>query len=811
MYDAFEQSPYKNGRWIAPHNSEDIQNFYFRARTQFDLSDRLERAVLHLCADSYYLLFVNGLEVSRGPARGTHTHNYYDSLDVATYLRPGRNVIAVLVQCMNYDTFVAAPVQPGLIAEIDGVVATDASWEVSIGNDWRRDVESYSIQVGHSEWRDMRLEPLGWTLADDSVAWEPAWVIPLSSQLYAKKLLPRSIPALIERIIFPVDIPVVASVPEVADLCAVEISEWMLQEAYSTPSESRITGLATVLSGQEGNARIEPAPDGSGITIIFNFEAEIAGRFKLELTAPEGTVVDVCYNESVKDERLAIKHSQDSYHFVDRYVLREGRQTIGSSVYDRGFKMVQIVLRNFGSTVEIHKVSAIENRYPFVKRGSFHCDDMLLNRIWDVCCETLEACTTDVFTDCPWRERAYWVNDLIVENKTSLQAFGASEVHRRAFRMAFSEVREGELFAGVCPCPDGYDHLVLVPTNLFVVLMLKDYLMHSGDKQLIRELLPKITIILETFSRWTDDRGLVSPDERYWNFFDWSYELNDISLNGKTTSLLNYLYVMAMKSMLEMAEISAAKVDDTAYKLRISKASINLEECFFKQDEKLLSDWIDDDGRSSHSSQLAHAFALLSGETSVDNRKYFEDALSDTDILIPELYLHYFVFQAMQMCGREAEALGRIRKYWGNIVKTGSPTIWEAGIHECGKEAFGGDGSLCHGFATCPIAFLQNVILGIEPLTPGFESFKVEPRSLGLNSAEGRIPTPHGNIYIRWVSEGAHLNVELKVPRGTIAHVSSGSRYGEGRHFFKIKINSMPGGVIDCQNIDTVSQAVGVR
>jgi alpha-L-rhamnosidase len=784
LVNIFKQIPFRRGKWIAPRKSKDVKNFYFRARNQFELSEIPEKAVLHIGAESYYLLYVNGTEVGRGPVRGTHRHNYYDSYEIASLLQTGHNVIAVLVQCMNYDTFVAAPSQPGLIVELNGMIASNATWEVNSAVDWRRDVQTYSWQAGYCEWRDLRLEPIGWTTDDDSVIWEAAWEIPKSSKIYTKELLPRAIPALTEKTIYPVDIPVIAKVPPLTDLDDIEIYKIMKDEKYTTLRKEQVT----LLTGQDGCTRIEPVDDGSGTTVVFDFGAEICGRFELYITAPEGCIIDICHNEAIKNDRLAVNHLLEQYHFVDRYILREGRQKIGNTLYERGFKMVQIVCRNFTAPIEIHQAKAIDARYPFVRHASFNCDDLLLNRIWDACCETLESCTTDVFTDCPWRERAFWVNDLIVENMTSLQAFGVSEVYRRAFRLAFSDAREGGIIPGVCPCPEDGDNLVLIPTNLFIIFMLKDYLMYSNDKELIKELMPNIISIIDTFSKWEDENGFILPPEKYWNFFDWSFELNKVSLNGKLTSLLSYLYVTAMKNIIELADITGEKIDCAKYESKIKKTSSNLEECFFKEDEKHLADWIDEDGRSAHSSQLAHAFALLSGECSQDMRKYFEAALSDKNLLMPEMYLHYFIFHAMELCGKEAEVLERIRKYWGDIVKTGSSTIWEAGIHRHGKDAFSGDGSLCHGFSTSPIDFFQTVILGIEPLSPGFKTFKVAPVILDIEFAEGRIPTPYGNISIKWKRKNNYLKVELKVPEGTIAKTVGGNSYFAGKHNFKLSI-----------------------
>jgi hypothetical protein len=787
LISEFEPNSWKRGKWIAPQNSKNSRNIYFRARDQFIISETPKSSVLHICAESYYLLYVNGIEVGRGPARGTHTHNYYDSYEVAALLRPGNNIVAVLVQCMNYDSFVAAPAQPGLIVELNGIIATNSTWEISSADDWRRDVETYSMQAGDSEWHDLRLEPLGWIVAEDSAVWDSAWEIPKSSGIYAKKLLPREIPALVGKTVYPADIPLAEEVPAAQDIKSRDIYALMKDEVHAPLRKGRVKGLTALLSGQKACARIEPAPDNSGVTVIFDFSCEIAGRFELDISAPAGSIVDICHEESIKNDRLAGKHCQESYHFVDRYILREGRQKVGNTVYDRGFKMVQIVLRNFAQPIKIHQVKAIDYRYPFVRRASFNCDDMLLNRVWEACRETLESCTTDIFTDCPWRERAFWVNDLIVENKTTLQAFGASEIHRRAFRMALSEPREGGIIGGVCPCPGDGDYLVLVPTNLLIILMLKDYFMYSGDRELIVESIPGVISILETFASWEDEHGLIMPPDKYWNFFDWSFGPNGDLLNRKVTSLLSYLYVSALKAFIELSELAGKKIDRVKYRERIKKTSGNLEKSFFKENEKRLADWRDKDGLSTHSSQLAHALALLSGECSPENRKYIEDALSDKKLLAPELYLHYFVFHALELCGKETEALARIREYWGDIVKTGSATIWEAGVHKRGKDAFGGDASLCHGFSTSPIDFFQSVILGIKPLAPAFTRFKVAPRPLDLNLAEGRIPTPYGNIFIKWKRINGHLHIELRVPEGTVAEIR-GDSYNAGTHKIKLSI-----------------------
>ena len=112
--------------------------------------------------------------------------------------------------------------------------------------------------------------------------------------------------------------------------------------------------------------------------------------------------------------------------------------------------------------------------------------------------------------------------------------------------------------------------------------------------------------------------------------------------------------------------------------------------------------------------------------------------------------------------------------------------MWEAGIHEFGRKAFGGAGSLCHGFATSPIDFMQTVILGICPVKPGFREFLFKPETFDLEFAEGQVPAPSGNIEIKWRKKGTKLAVILKVPENCEAITERNGRFGPGYHEFEI-------------------------
>ena len=78
--------------------------------------------------------------------------------------------------------------------------------------------------------------------------------------------------------------------------------------------------------------------------------------------------------------------------------------------------------------------------------------------------------------------------------------------------------------------------------------------------------------------------------------------------------------------------------------------------------------------------------------------------------------------------------------------------------------------SECHAWSATPTYRLMEMVLGVRPAAPGFEKVIVEPRTVGLAWAEGVVPTPRGDIKVRW-ENGAKLAVDVTLPEGVTGEV----------------------------------------
>ncbi len=118
--------------WI---NGENGINTWMCFVKDIELEEAPRRLDAKIAADSKYWLWINGAQavfeggVKRGPYRnGT----YCDSLDIAGYLKTGRNRIAVLVWYFGDDGFShVSSGQGGLIFDAESIGAvSDGSWKI---------------------------------------------------------------------------------------------------------------------------------------------------------------------------------------------------------------------------------------------------------------------------------------------------------------------------------------------------------------------------------------------------------------------------------------------------------------------------------------------------------------------------------------------------------------------------------------------------------------------------------------------------------------------------------------------------------
>lgn len=160
-------------QWITYPSESILEYGVFHFRKNFELKDQPHEFMIHISADNRYRLFVNGKAVCFGPARGDPEHWPYESIDIAAFLKPGRNLLAAIVwnfgelkPWAQFSIKSAFIVQGNSASE--EIVNTDRSWKVmknpaySPASAGAKETTGQFVVVGPCDRVDAELYPWGW-------------------------------------------------------------------------------------------------------------------------------------------------------------------------------------------------------------------------------------------------------------------------------------------------------------------------------------------------------------------------------------------------------------------------------------------------------------------------------------------------------------------------------------------------------------------------------------------------------------------------------------------------------------------------
>jgi len=197
-----------DARWIWSSRATQRHNNFVCFRRMVDVGGPLKSGELHITADARYEVWINGNWVGHGPARSWVEPWSVDTYDLSSYLVPGKNVIAVLVQDIGVGTFQYTRCEPGLLARVDWqdgfgrhTVETDATWKSLPHDGYAARVPRISVQQAWEEQFDAGNAPSGisliWrTIAYDDSSWPAATIGRAVGQAPHANLEARDIPHL---------------------------------------------------------------------------------------------------------------------------------------------------------------------------------------------------------------------------------------------------------------------------------------------------------------------------------------------------------------------------------------------------------------------------------------------------------------------------------------------------------------------------------------------------------------------------------------------------------------------------------------
>jgi alpha-L-rhamnosidase len=499
--------------------------------------------------------------------------------------------------------------------------------------------------------------------------------------------------------------------------------------------------------------------------VVLDFEREWIGHpiVKIKCSAP--CVLDIANDEALREDGML--RFYESIHLtnnVDRYWVPPGSHCI-ESFHERGGRYLQINVHS-ESPVELEAVSVRSSLANLPIEGSFQCSDLSLNWIWDTGVRTLQASMTDGWID-PWREQGCYLGDVYVEWLATRMYTPDLRLIQRCLQLWEQCQREDGQMPAVVPAHYTATH---ADYTLTWILLLRDYLAWTGDRETVLQLWPTVEKI------WQSSLWQAGPTN-LWNgeganiFADWG--ATQTTCSSDANLLLNAFRVGALRASEEIARSLGFTSQAELFATEASTVAEVLRTRLWNHQQGAFAAGLEEGALHSetpvHGNILALLFRIASPEQEgpVLNhvlRSLRRDLKNVSGVGRRDghcdFYFLNFALTMLHERGLHAEAMELIHGFWGVQQARGIltfPETWPSMTE--------GVGSYCHGWACSPMISLTSQILGLHPagnlvmISPHFPP--------GVDWASGTyLHGPNKKINLRWERKGDAIEMIVHAPRG---------------------------------------------
>ena len=381
------------------------------------------------------------------------------------------------------------------------------------------------------------------------------------------------------------------------------------------------------------------------------------------------------------------------------------------------------------------------------------------------------------------RDRAIWSGDLGIEGQgiaDTLGTNGNDYVKQSLLTLITSSPQGGGLNADTLfrtgPYSNSYSSWTLDAAT--------EYYRNTGDTAFAQQILPSLEGQLAYDATLTDVNGLIVTGANISTTnggYDWDFY--DGAKTGVVTAY-NALYYRALQDVAYIEAglgntAKAAAYNQTAGQVR---DAINANLLNPSTGTYYLSE-------SDHATlaQDANALAVLFGIAPATDVPRILDSLKSlwgphgsepysgttySNLISP--FITAFEVEADYLAGDTTDAERLLSLTWNQMIDPRNPfytgTMWEnIGPDGTATEA---RTSLAHGWASGPTPIMISDVLGVQPVAPGYRTFTVDPHPGTLRWAQGAVPTPYGQITVRWERNGPRLSVTVTVPPHATAFIT---------------------------------------
>lgn len=520
-------------------------------------------------------------------------------------------------------------------------------------------------------------------------------------------------------------------------------------------------------------------------SLVYDFGKDAFGQLEVEIEGREGDTLKLAIGECLRDQ-----HVDSQPHIFRRaqkvkILLEEGRHIYKPQMERIPYAEDVCALtmpKEIGEVLPFRYVEIENNNAckvtnltrdvvtcPFNDNTSyFHCDNNTLNDVWDFCKYSIKATSFMGYYIDGDRERRPYEADALINQLGHYATDSYYSIGKRTCQY---------LIENPTWPTEWIMQTILIAWN--------DYL-YSGDQDLLKKNYDKLKahalfdLVDETCQLITTKQGQTSAflsslnlKNEIVDIVDWPHsddpELVGSDFKGEddgfiyTTynSVVNAYHYKVVCVLADIAEAIGEKDDSKNFHQYADSFKYIYNKAFF---DKSLGLYVDGVG-CSHTSLHANMFPLAFDLVPVEHIDKVADFVVSRGVSC-SVYGAQFLLEALYKARRADVALdymtSQTERSWYNMIKEGSTISMEAWGNK-----YKIDQDWNHAWGAAPANIIPFYLLGVHPISKGFERVEIKPQIGWLQYAEGKIPTPKGCIEISVQGN----KISLTLPNNIVADV----------------------------------------
>jgi alpha-L-rhamnosidase len=393
-----------------------------------------------------------------------------------------------------------------------------------------------------------------------------------------------------------------------------------------------------------------------------------------------------------------------------------------------------------------------------------------LNQIFEAARQTFRQNATDIFMDCPSRERAGWLCDSFFTSRVAFDLSGNTTIEKNLFEnyllpASFAHLPEGML--PMCYPADHYDGVFIPNWAMWFVIQLEEYQTRSGDRELVAALRPRLEALYEYFQKFTNEDGLLEKLES-WVFVEWSKANSFVQDVSYPTNMLYAAALAAAGRMYNEPElIDQAEHIRTVIRRQSFDGEFFVDNAVRKDGQLLVTR-----NRTEVCQYFSFFFDVATPQTYGElwNRLVHQFGPERTQTnAFPEIYSanafvgNYLRSELLSRYDHPAQIKKELVDFYLYMAEQ-TGTLWEN---------VGASASCNHGFASHVAHSLYRDVLGVHAVDAQKKVIRLRIADVGLDWCEGRLLTPQGPVVVKWWKGNDQTMCHVEVPAGYVIELDN--------------------------------------